>query len=63
MIIEQDKTNPNLFVATGKIFGHPIIAEGTSQSDALTQWVACATARVQQDLATEKHKVEQRYGH
>ena len=50
MIIEQDKTDPTLFVATGKIFGHPIIAEAESPADAFTQWIICATERLEKDL-------------
>jgi hypothetical protein len=46
MIVEQDKTNPNLFLARGKIIGFSILAEGSSRIDAMNQWEICARERL-----------------
>lgn len=43
MVIEQDKANPNLFIAKGRVFGRYIIAEGFSTIDAFNQYIIAAT--------------------
>lgn len=59
MIIERDKTNQHLFIASGPVFGLAVVAEGSSPEAAFTQYIAAAAAALKrQRLQARNHPAD-----